>query len=214
MSVPPTGAGAPADANGAAPSGSDEHRRRVAPWALRLAEHPAGAAVLFALAVLEACVLPAPTEAAFVALGFARPHRSWRLAAVATAGSLVGAAVGYAVGAAYFARLGEPLLAAVGLLDEFRTVGDLYRGNTVLALLTSGYTPIPYVLYTISAGATAVPLGPFLVGSLAGRGLKYALLSLVTFYAGPVVRAVLRRVAWWGVAAIAAALALWWAARV
>ena len=155
---------------------------QVAGWALRLADHPAGAAVLFALAVLEACVFPAPTEAAFVALGLARPRRAWRLAAVATSGSLVGAAVGYALGAAYFERLGRPLLEAVGLLDEFRAVGDLYRGNAALALLTSGYTPIPYVLYTISAGASAVPLAPFLLRSLAGRGLKYVILSRVTFY--------------------------------
>jgi membrane protein YqaA with SNARE-associated domain len=191
-------------------AGAPPPARQVAGWARRLAVHPAGGAVLFALAVLEACVFPAPTEAAFVALGLAEPRRSWRLAAVATAGSLVGAGVGYAMGAAYFERLGRPLLEAVGLLDEFRAVGNLYRGNAVLALLTSGYTPIPYVLYTISAGASAVPLAPFVLGSLAGRGLKYALLSLVTFYAGPAVQAVFRRATGWLLAAAGAALALWW----
>jgi membrane protein YqaA with SNARE-associated domain len=160
--------------------------------------------------VLEACVFPAPTEAAFVALGLARPRRSWYLAAVATVGSLVGATVGYAIGAAYFERVGRPLLEGVGLLDEFRAVGDLYRDNSLLALLTSGYTPIPYVLYTISAGASAVPLAPFLLGSLAGRGLKYVILSVVTFYAGPVVQATLKRAAGWVVIALGAALALWW----
>lgn len=178
-------------------------------WARRLGDHPAGAAVLFVLAVLEACVFPAPTEAAFVALGLARPARSWRLAVVATSGSLVGAAIGYLVGAAYFGRIGRPLLESVGLLDQFLAVGDLYRGNTLLALLTSGYTPIPYVLYTISAGASDVPVAPFLLGSMAGRGLKYVLLALVTFYAGPAVQEAARRAAWWVVAAVAA-VALWW----
>lgn len=74
-------------------------------------------------------------------------------------------------------------------------MGDLYRGNPLLALLTSGYTPIPYVLYTISAGASSVPFASFLLGSLAGRGLKYVILSGVTFYAGPAVQAALRRAA-------------------
>ena len=138
--------GAPADTGEGPPSEGNDPARQTGPWALQLVEHPAGTAVLVALAVLEACVFPAPTEAAFVALGFAHPRRSWRLAAAVTAGSLVGAAVGYAVGAAYFERVGRPLLEAVGLLDEFLTVGDLYRGNAVLALVTSGYTPIPYVL--------------------------------------------------------------------
>jgi membrane protein YqaA with SNARE-associated domain len=201
-----SGAPVPSAAGGGgAPPGA-----RAAGWALRLADHPAGTALLFLLAVLEACVFPAPTEAAFVALGLARPRRSWYLAAVATVGSLVGATVGYAIGAAYFERVGRPLLEGVGLLDEFRAVGDLYRDNSLLALLTSGYTPIPYVLYTISAGASAVPLAPFLLGSLAGRGLKYVILSVVTFYAGPVVQATLKRAAGWVVIALGAALALWW----
>ena len=179
-------------------------------WARRIAEHPAGAAALFLLAVLEACVFPAPTEALFLALGIGQPRRSWRLAGVATGGSLVGAAVGYTIGAAYFERAGRPLLVWAGLLTEFEAVGALYRGNVLLVLLTSGYTPIPYVLYTIAAGAAAVPLGPFLVGSLVGRGLKYALLSAFTFYAGPAVRAALRRTARWLVPALALLLALWW----
>jgi membrane protein YqaA with SNARE-associated domain len=165
------------------------------------------------LAVLEACVFPAPTEAAFVALGLARPRRSWWLAGVATGGSLVGAGIGYTLGATAFERLGRPLLESAGLLGRFDAVAALYRDNTVLALLTSGYTPIPYVLYTIAAGASAVPLVPFLAASLAGRGIKYVLLALVTFYAGPAVQAAIRRAAGWVAAAVVIALALWWLAR-
>ena len=182
-------------------------------WAHRLAAHPAGPAALFVLAVLEACLFPAPTEILFVALGVGAPRRSWRLAAVATAGSVVGAAVGYGVVALYFERAGRPLLAWAGLLNEFQAVGALYRGNVFLVLLTSGYTPIPYVLYTIAAGAVAVPLAPFLLGSLVGRGLKYALLSAFTFYAGPAVQHAVRRSWRWVVPAAAAAAVIWWVAR-
>lgn len=179
-------------------------------WARHLAAHPAGPAALFVLAVLEACAFPAPTEVLFLALGIGRPRRSWWLAAVATSGSVVGAAVGYGIGALYFERAGRPLVAWAGLLTEFEAVGALYRGNVFLVLLTSGYTPIPYVLYTIAAGAVAVPLAPFLVGSFVGRGLKYALLSAFTFYAGPAVRRAVRRSWRWVVPALAAAAAGWW----
>lgn len=194
----------------AGPTAADDTRDAPSRWVQRIADHPAGSPVLFLLAVLEACVFPAPTEAVFVALGLARPRRSWRLAAVAVGGSLLGAAIGYAVGAVWFERIGEPLLDSVGLLGQFRTVGDLYRGNTLLALLTSGYTPIPYVLYTISAGASAIPIVPFLLGSLAGRGLKYVLLSLVTFYAGPAVQVALRRAGQWVIGMAVVGLSLWW----
>lgn len=183
---------------------------RLAAWVVRLAEHRYGAGVLFVLAILEACVFPAPTEAVFLALGVGRPRRSWRLAAIATAGSLVGAGLGYLIGASFFASVGQPLLVWAGLLGGFEQVGRLYRDNLYVALLTSGYTPIPYVLYTIAAGAYEIPLLPFLGASLAGRGLKYVLLSLLTYYIGPVVRAALGRAAGWALAAGMIVLAGWW----
>lgn len=188
-----------------------------------MAAHPAADALLFVLAVLEATLFPAPTEALFVAIGLARARpagagasrmaRAWpvaRLGLIATVGSLVGALIGYAIGAEYFERLGRPLLARLGVSGEFDAVGALYTRNALVALLTSGYTPIPYVLYTVTAGATPLPIPVFVVGSLAGRGIKYALLGLVTFHAGPAVQAAFRRATGWTTAALATALLLWW----
>jgi membrane protein YqaA with SNARE-associated domain len=182
-------------------------------WLGRAARHPGGEWVLAVLAILEASVFPAPTEAAFLALALARPRGRrppWRLVAIATAGSLVGALVAYGIGAEYFDRLGRPLLERLGIVGEFEAVAALYRDNTLLALLTSGYTPIPYVLYTITAGASAIPLATFVVGSLLGRGIKYAVLGLVTFHAGPAVQAAFRRASGWVMAVIVAAAAAWW----
>ena len=45
--------------------------RRPYDWILRWADHPSGPLVLVLMAVLEACVFPAPTEAMFIALVFA-----------------------------------------------------------------------------------------------------------------------------------------------
>jgi len=182
-------------------------------WLARAVRHPAGEWVLLVLAILEAALFPAPTEAAFIALGLTRARGTrppWRLVTIATAGSLVGALIAYGIGAEYFERLGRPLLDRLGVVGEFEAVEALYRDNTLLALLTSGYTPIPYVLYTITAGATSLPLSTFVIGSLLGRGVKYALLALVSFYAGPAVRAAFRRASGWAMVAIVAAAAAWW----
>jgi membrane protein YqaA with SNARE-associated domain len=159
----------------------------------RWAAHPLGPALLFLFAVLEACLFPAPTEALFLALAVGRPGRSWRLAALATAGGVVGAAAGYAMGAAFFERLGRPVLAWHGLLPRFEALGAAYDRHLFLALATSGYTPIPFMLYTIAGGALAVPLLPFLAGAAAGRALKYAVLAVLTRSLGPHVRRFLER---------------------
>lgn len=156
-------------------------------WA-RWGKHPAGPALLFVSAVVEGCLFPAPTEALYAALALARPRRAWALAGVAAAGSVVGGAIGWTFGAVLFERVGRPVLDSYGLLERVDAVAALYRDNAALALVTSGYTPVPYVLYGIVAGSAGIPLGTFVLFSAIGRGLKYALLGLFASVAGPPIR--------------------------
>lgn len=167
--------------------------RRAYTWLLGWADRPSGPAALVAMAAAEACLFPAPTRTMFLALGLGRPRRAWGLAALATLGALAGSAVGYVVGAAVFEAVGRPLLAGLGLSGAFARVGAVYRGNVYLALGASGYTPVPWMLYTMAAGALGVPLVPFLVGAAVGRALKFLGLAALLFYLGPSVRAVLDR---------------------
>ena len=154
-------------------------------WAERWADHPAGPALLALAAVLEACLFPAPTEALLVALSLGRPRRSWRLAALAVAASLVGALAAYAIG---WYQIGDP-----GSSERMMQVGEAYHAGAFWLLATSGYTPIPYLVYTTAAGVYHVPLGPFIAGALVGRTLKYFLLGTLTFYLGPPLRRFLVR---------------------
>lgn len=166
---------------------------RASRWLLGLADRPAGAAVLAALALLEATVFPGPTEAMLVALTLARPKRAWWFAALATLASVVGGVVGYHLGASLFHEVARPLLDTYGLLGQADDAQRLYRENAMLALVTSGYTPIPYMLYTMMAGASGQPLAAFVAGSLAGRALKYVPIAALAYAFGPAVHRVLRR---------------------
>lgn len=158
-----------------------------------LAEHPLGPGLLFLFAAAEASVFPAPTEALLAALGVLRPRRAWLLGGVTIAGGLVGALAAYAMGAAFYEGLALPLLEWYGLLPRVETLGALYARNLFGALATSGFTPIPYMLYTLSAGAFEVPLGTFLLGALVGRTAKYLLIAAAARWLGPPLRAMARR---------------------
>ena len=171
---------------------NDGRRNRWARWA----GGPAGPVLLFACAVVEGCLVPAPTEAVFAALAIARPRRAWALGALAAAGSVLGGGIAWQLGATAFDRFGQPLLARYGLMGELEALGALYRRNAALALVTSGYTPVPYLLYGIVGGATGVPLDTFVLFSALGRGLKYAVLAGVARVAGPPVRRWLARNPW------------------
>lgn len=182
--------------------------RRPYDWILRWADHPTGPLVLALMAILEACVFPAPTEAMFIALALGRPRRSWWFAGLASAASVAGGVTGYYLGAALFDEIARPVLSWYGLTDEIGAVARVYRENVFIALATSGYTPIPYMLYTITAGAFGIPLAPFVLGSVVGRGVKYLILGALTFYLGPPVRAFLDRHSGWIVAVLGVGLLL------
>ena len=182
--------------------------RRAAQWLLGLADRPAGAAVLVILALVEATVFPGPTEAMLVALTLARPRRAWWFAALATGASVVGGVVGYQFGATLFDEVARPLLGSYGLLGQVDVAQRLYRENALLALVTSGYTPIPYMLYTMTAGAAGQPLPSFVAGSLLGRALKYVPIAALAYVFGPAVHRILRRFGWVALALVVAAVLL------
>lgn len=183
-------AGRFSSSTGAIPlSGPSRHSPAAAGDRLtQYANHPAGPALLFLFALVEGCLFPAPTEALYAALALARPRRAWALAAVAAAGSVLGGAVGWTFGAALFERVGRPVLASYGLLERVDAVTALYRDNAALALATSGYTPVPYVLYAVVAGSAGIPLGTFVLFAALGRGVKYAFLAVLASIAGPPLR--------------------------
>ena len=160
---------------------------------MTLADRPAGTAVLVLLALLEATVFPGPTEAMLVALTLGRRRRAWWFAGIATAASVVGGVIGYHLGATLFEEVARPVLETYGFTGHVDAVQRVYRENMMLALVTSGYTPIPYMLYTMMAGAAELPIGPFIAGSFTGRALKYVPIAALAYVFGPAVHRVLRR---------------------
>ena len=167
---------------------ADKREGRIERWA----RHPAGPLLLGLFAILEACLFPAPTEALLAALSLARPQRTWRLAAVAVGGSLLGSLLGYTMGYHAHGNLEWPAAGTVGA-QRMEAMGERYRAGAFWVLATSGFTPIPYLVYTIAGGAYRVPLLPFVAGALVGRGVKYFLLGLLVRALGPYLRQALAR---------------------
>lgn len=147
-------------------------------------------------------MFPAPTEAMLLALSISRPERAWLFAGVAALGSASGGVIGYQLGATLYDEFGERVVAGLGLTAQIPAVEGAYRESAWLALATSGYTPIPYMLYTMAAGAFALPLHTFVLASLVGRSLKYLPIAILAWAFGPAVRSLLERYAAWAGAAV------------
>jgi membrane protein DedA with SNARE-associated domain len=62
----------------------------------------------------------------------------------------------------------------------------------VWIVILAGFTPLPYKLFTITAGAMMMPFFPFLIGSFIGRGMRFYLVSTIMYFAGERIQVRLR----------------------
>ncbi len=148
---------------------------------------------LAAVAFVESSVFPIPPDALMIPMVIARPRRAWLIAGVATAASVAGGLLGYAIGALAFESVGQPILAALGKADAMAAFNERFNGVGFWAVLAAGVTPFPYKVVTIMSGWTAMPLATFLVTSLVARALRFFVVAGLLHAFGPPIRAFIER---------------------
>jgi membrane protein YqaA with SNARE-associated domain len=122
-------------------------------------------------------------------MALARPDRALRLAAICTAASVAGGALGYLIGYALFDVLATPLLHAYHYEAAFARFQETYARYGVYVILVKGLTPIPFKIVTIASGAAHFDFAVFLAASLVTRGARFFLLAILLRYFGEPVRA-------------------------
>lgn len=157
----------------------DTWLRRLYHWVLSWADHPQATWVLLALAFAESSFFPIPPDVLLIALCLGRPDRALWYAGVATAGSVLGGVFGYWIGYAVYDTVGRPILELYGLSDRYFEVQALYRRYDVWAVGIAGLTPIPYKVFTVTAGAFKISLPMFVLASTVSRGLRFGVVALV-----------------------------------
>jgi membrane protein DedA with SNARE-associated domain len=101
---------------------------------------------------------------------------------------VLGGLAGCFIGLTLFEQIGRPVIEFYHATETFNRVGEIYRENLVLALGSAGFTPIPYKVFTIAAGAFSIPLLPFVVISLVSRAMRFFLVAGLIFFFGPPVK--------------------------
>ena len=89
---------------------------------------------------------------------------------------MVGMFIGYAIG--YYAiELAMPLIEQLGYAGEFEQIKQQAADNGFWLLLIAGFTPVPFKIFTLASGAVGMPLMPFFLGALIGRGKRVFLVA-------------------------------------
>ena len=160
-------------------------------YILRCASHKHALLCLMALSFAEASFFPIPPDVMLVPMVLACPHQALRYASLMTLASVLGGMLGYWVGAMAFGWV-HPYIIKFGYEAAYIKLLYGFENWNFWILLLAGFTPLPYKLFTITAGALHVPLLPFIVGSLVGRGGRFFLVALVLRWRGASVDRLLR----------------------
>jgi len=138
---------------------------------------------LVALSFAESSFFPVPPDVLLAPMALARPQRGWWFAFLTTAASVVGGIVGYFIG--WFALdMIEPLLQSTGYWAAYERSTEWFVQWGFAAILVAGFSPIPYKVFTIAAGALHMLLPLFIVASVLGRGARFFLVAGLLIWGG------------------------------
>lgn len=174
---------------------------KIYDMAMRWATHPRASLYLMGLSFMEASFFPIPPDVMLAPMSLAKPDKAWRYASLATLFSTLGGLFGYLIGM-FFIVLLLPFIHKVGYYPSYVTVESWFAHWGFWAMLIAGFTPIPFKLFTIAAGAAHMPLLPFVIAALLGRAGRFFLVASLMVLGGEKMEQFLRRyVDWigWGV---------------
>ncbi len=165
--------------------------RRLYDWVLHWAETPYGTWALFGLAFCESSFFPVPPDVLLIALAVAVPKRSLKYALICTLGSLLGGCVGYLIGWQFMEAVGSKIITFYGLQEKIASIEFLYRKYDAWAIGIAGFTPIPYKVFTISAGAFSINFSVFILASAVSRSARFFLVGGLIYVFGPRIQALI-----------------------
>ncbi|RLC26973.1 MAG: DedA family protein [Deltaproteobacteria bacterium] len=167
--------------------------RRLYSWVLHWAETPYGSWALFLLAFSESSFFPVPPDVLLIALAVSIPKKSFKYALICTAGSLIGGCLGYLIGWQFMITVGEKIIQFYGLTHKMQYIKDLYMQYDAWAIGIAGFTPIPYKVFTISAGAFDINFTVFIIASAVSRAARFFLVAWLIYIFGPKIKTFIDR---------------------
>lgn len=167
--------------------------RKLYAWVLHWAETPYGSWALFLLAFSESSFFPIPPDVLLIALAVALPRKSLKYALICSVGSVLGGAFGYLIGWQFMTGIGDKIILFYGLAEKYEYIETLYKAYDAWAIGIAGFTPIPYKVFTISAGAFHINFAVFIIASVISRSARFFLVGGLIYIFGPQIQGFIDR---------------------
>ena len=167
--------------------------RRMYDWLLALAGTKKATPALAGVSFIESSFFPIPPDVLLIPMVLAKKHRWVFFAFICTIASVLGAFLGYAIGAFLYEAVAEPILNFYGKAEKFDQVAEWYNEYGGWGVFFAAVTPFPYKVLTIFSGATGLDLLTFAVVSVIGRGLRFFLVAGLVRAFGPPIQAFIEK---------------------
>ena len=170
-----------------------DYLRRLKAWVEGYADKPHAQWALFWIAFAESSFFPIPPDVLLIAMAVMVPRRAFRYAFICSLGSVLGGMFGYLIGLAFFETIGKPIIDFYGAQGHYAQVQQLYEAHAFWAILTAAFTPIPYKVFTIAAGAFEVSFATLVTASVLGRSARFFLVSALFYFFGSPIKSFIDR---------------------
>ncbi len=151
--------------------------------AMQWARHRHAQRYLAGLSFAESSFFPIPPDVMLAPMSLANPARAIWFATLTTIASVLGGLLGYLIGLFAFDMI-EPLLHSAGYYPKYLQAKAWFDEWGFWAVFLAGFSPIPYKVFTITAGVISMALAPFIIASLIGRGGRFFLVALLMAWGG------------------------------
>lgn len=160
--------------------------KKLYDWVISWSESKYGPMALFLLAFIESIFFPIPPDILLIALALGASAKAFKYAAICTAGSVLGAFVGYYVGnvlwltsTGAFSPFANFFFTNIPgfTVELYESIRNLFVEWDFWVVFTAGFTPIPYKVITISSGAFEINFAMFAIASIISRGARFFLIG-------------------------------------
>ncbi len=145
--------------------------------------------LLSIVSIAESIFLPVPPDVFLIPLSLLNSDLAILYAAVATLSSIFGGLIGYYIGN----KGGKALVYKFVSEEKLVKVKEFYNKHDIWAILIAAFSPLPYKIFTISAGLFDLNLKRFVLASLIGRGGRFFLIGGLIYIFGPSIKVFLSK---------------------
>jgi len=155
---------------------------------VRLARHKFSKPFLGFVSFIESFFFPVPPDLMIVPMVVAKKEDYLRIFLIATIGSVLGGLFGYMLGV-FFLDISMVVIEFYGYEEKVFEVQERMssKGGFFLWLgimFLAGFTPLPFKVFTITSGIIGFNIVVFFFICLLTRGLRFFLVSYLTFLFG------------------------------